>query len=240
MTLALDSYALRAQVFPAIVATAPAVALAYTLVPWDNFHPTQLVASLGAGVLLYACADMAADWGRQVQHKVFNYTGGMPSTRLMRYRDKAFSADQKRRWHQLLSKKIGLDAPTEQFEIEQPIKADEFYATAGSWLRQHTREKTNYRVLFEKNVSYGYRRNMLGLKRFGLLLNVMALLACGALIAFGKYFGFGYDYKTFYFVFVVAAAHAVYFLLVVNVRFAARSAEDYGHQLVQTTESFTT
>jgi len=240
MTPPFDSYSLRAQLFPALIATAPVVALFYTLVPWDSFHPSQLVATLGAGALLYGFTDLASEWGRGIQLKIFNSIGGMPSTRLLRYRDQEYRAREKQRWHEFLAEKICMTSPTERDEIERPTEADLFYKTAGNWLRQNTRDRAKYRVLFEKNVSYGYRRNVLALKTLGLTLNLSTLTACALLVVYGHHFGLNYDYPTFYFVFIIAAAHATYFIFFVNLPFAARSAEEYGRHLIHTIESLIT
>jgi len=42
-------------------------------------------------------------------------------------------------------------------------------------LLTQTRDKRTYSLLFEWNISYGFRRNMFGLRRFGILVSTVTL-----------------------------------------------------------------
>ena len=77
-----------------------------------------------------------------------------------------------------LSSKIGQSVPTEQAEKDNPKVGDAFYERGGGWLRENTRDTKKFPVLFSENITYGYRRNLLGLKWPALGLNAAMLLLC--------------------------------------------------------------
>jgi len=51
--------------------------------------------------------------------------------------------------------------PAPEQEAADPEAADGFYTRAGNWLRENTRSKKKFDILFNENVTYGYRRNLL-------------------------------------------------------------------------------
>ena len=50
-------------------------------------------------------------------------------------------------------------APTAAQEEADPAAADSFYTRAGTWPRENTRDQKKFDILFNENVTYGYRRN---------------------------------------------------------------------------------
>ena len=54
-----DAYAIRARLFPAIIAAAPALAAMTLLISWKSFGLSNLIATLGTLVLLFAIADFS-------------------------------------------------------------------------------------------------------------------------------------------------------------------------------------
>jgi hypothetical protein len=97
---------------------------------------------------------------------------------MLRYCDDTFDAATKAQYRALLSSKIGQPVPTEQEEKMNPKSADGFYERCGGWLRENTRNATKFPVLFSENVTYGYRRNLLGLKWPALGLNAVMVALC--------------------------------------------------------------
>lgn len=74
----------------------------------------------------------------------------------------------KRRYHAFLSRVMNLQFPDENEEETNPVKADEVYQSAVRWLLNQTRNKSEYKLIFEENISYGFRRNAFGLKATGM------------------------------------------------------------------------
>ena len=55
---------------------------------------------------------------------------------------------------------------------------DGFYERSGGWLRENTRNVNKFGVLFAENITYGFRRNLFGLKWPALTLNLVLILLC--------------------------------------------------------------
>ena len=104
--------------------------------------------------------------------------GGLPSITMLRHQDATIDAPTKARMHTILTAKLADPAPTAVQEQADPAAADSFYARAGTWLRENTRDKKKFDILFNENVTYGYRRNRFALKWPALVLNCAIVIGC--------------------------------------------------------------
>jgi hypothetical protein len=119
-----DTYALRARLIPAIVAGAPAFALAAILVSWSSFNFTQLVAALGLTALFSVFSNVARTHGKAIEPGIYERMRGMPSTVMLRHSDNTFDAVTKAKMHAFLAQKLNEAAPTAariQSALERPI-----------------------------------------------------------------------------------------------------------------------
>ena len=143
-----DKYALFARLFPAIIAAAPALALAWVIITsGTELRLVHGIAGTALAVLLWAFADAARRRGKAIEPKLFEGMGGMPSITMLRHRDPTFDAATKVRMHAFLAAKISEVAPTPQQETANPEAADAFYKRAGDWLREHTRNQRKFDIL---------------------------------------------------------------------------------------------
>jgi len=173
-----DAYSLRARLFPALIASVMAIVLIAALVPWHRLSWAHALASVGVIVVLYVMADIARRRGRAVEPRLIRQMGGLPSTTLLRHGDDTFDAAAKARMHRFLGAKIGDRAPSAADEQKDPAAADKFYGRCGSWLRENTRDHKKFNILFDENITYGFRRNLLGLKSPALIIDALILLGC--------------------------------------------------------------
>ncbi|ODP35238.1 hypothetical protein [Pandoraea sp. ISTKB] len=233
-----DAYAIRARLFPAIIGAAPALAALTLLISWKTFGLSNMIASLGMLVLLWAIADFARARGRAIESALYADYGGMPSITMFRRSDSTIDSGSKDRYRVFLAGKLGVVAPSAADEAADQAAADSFYDQCGNWLRQNTRDTKKFPILFAENVTYGFRRNLLGVKALALALNVFVVAICVLLLwAMSWNFGAPMGNKTAV-VLIVAAAHATYMLLAVS-RTAVRDASKaYGRELVLSCESF--
>ena len=112
--------------------------------------------------------------------KLFERWGGLPSVAILRHRDARIDAITKNRYHKHLSTLVkGTKPPTPNEEGDDPTKADQVYTAWSSYLRVHTRDTKKYPLVFQENISYGYRRNVCGLRPMGISLSALSL-ASGA------------------------------------------------------------
>src|SRR5271163_3246630 len=98
---------------------------------------------------------------------------------------------------------------------------------------QNTRNAKKFSILFNENVSYGYRRNLFALKWPALALNLFVVLLCvWTILGGGPFAALGALKSRIMVVFVVAAIHALYICFAVNQRSVADAARSYARQLI--------
>jgi len=175
-----DSYDLKARVYPALLAALPGLA---TLLAW---FPSLLTSNAGAAVLtiintcglLYLFAELSRSQGQRAQKQLLKTWGVMPTTQMLRHADTSIDAEVKARYHQHLGGKLGKPLPTAEEERADPDAADKRYGSIVLWLMEQCRGPAHFLVLNE-NTSYGFRRNLYGLKPIGIAVCFTSLLVVG-------------------------------------------------------------
>lgn len=182
-----DKYARNAQLKPGLLIVVPAVVTLTAFVPGALDVAKALggvVVTVGAA---FALAQMARSRGRRLEPQLYQLWGGMPSVAWLRHRDPRIDGYTKRRYHDFLASKIlGWVPPTADTEAEQPSKADDAYASASRWLRENTRDASKFPRVADENISYGFRRNSLGSRSYGVTIAARSALAAAALMAMFK------------------------------------------------------
>lgn len=180
-----DPYERKARLYPALLLIAPVVV---TVVAMLNAGLTSLqsfaalVIGCGGTFLL---TQLARDAGKKHEASLFTKWGGLPSIAIFRHRDARLDAVTKARYHRKLAGLVkDTKAPTLQQEQEDPGAADAVYAAWSNYLRVNTRDTTKFALLFQENVVYGYRRNVWGLRAFGIMLSLLSLGSCGVRLYF--------------------------------------------------------
>jgi hypothetical protein len=236
-----DNYTIRARIFPSILAVAPAIALALVMVSWRKLGVSHAVATAALAVLLFAFSDVARRRGKRLENGLFEEMGGKPTTTMLRFQDATLEPATKARWVRFLAGKIGEKAPDADLEAQDPAAADGFYERCGNWLREHTRDLKRFKLVFEENVTYGFRRNLLGLKWPGLWLNGIVVVICVVALWFRFPFSADDDVaQRLYYVLSVALLHATFFLIAVNRQSIKEAANQYARQLLLACESLDT
>jgi hypothetical protein len=110
------------------------------------------------------------DRGSKHQDRLFALWGGKPTTVMLRHRESAFDDTTLSKLHEWLAGVTGVPAPSKRKESASPEGADKVYDEYVRHLRDATRDKQHYPLVFEENVSYGFRRNAWGLKPYGIAL----------------------------------------------------------------------
>lgn len=171
-----DPYERYARLYPALIAILPFVVMILTLYQ-ENLSLLHLgfIAVLSCGGL-FLLSDIARRRGKMKEKKLWQRWEGVPSTQVLRHRDDYFDSISKVRYHQKLSEKIGQKFPSKTDEENDPLGADSIYTAAGNFLRNATRDKKQYALLFNDNVSYGFRRNGYGLRSIGIFISLLCLL----------------------------------------------------------------
>lgn len=235
-----DAYAVRARLFPAIIAAAPALAALALLFSWGSLGLSNAIASIAMLVLMFAIADFSRARGRKLEVKLYAKHGGLPSITMFRRSDETIDDGLKDRYRAFLAKQLGVEAPSAEMESLDKTAADGFYAQCGAWLRQNTRDTKRFSILFGENITYGFRRNLLGVKTLSLGLNGIVVLVCAFMLwrlAFEIANPLASKVTV---VLVIAAAHAAYMLFAVSQNAVWDASRAYGRELILSCESFLT
>ena len=74
---------------------------------------------------------------------------------------------------------LGLLVPTREEQEQDARAADKHYESCTEELIRRTRDQKKYPLVFKGLVEYGFRRNLLGLKTFGVLIALASLAGTG-------------------------------------------------------------
>jgi len=133
--------------------------------------------SFGLASLL---SQIGRDAGKRRQDQLFASWGGKPTAVMLRHRTKAFNRHTLARYHAKLSALLPeLRLPSEQQEETGPANADQVYESSIDYLLAHTRFQSKFRLIFEENVNYGFRRNLWAMKPAAIVINLVALACTG-------------------------------------------------------------
>ena len=133
----------------------------------------------------FLLTQLARDAGKNREPSLYQLWGGMPSVSIFRHSHARFDTITKARYHQKLAALVnGAKAPTPAEEQADPAAADEVYKAWSHYLRSNTRDAKKYPLLFKENISFGYRRNVWGLRPIGIAVSVVCALAAGARLWF--------------------------------------------------------
>ncbi len=233
----LDAYSVRARLFPAILAAAPAFAALALLISWERIALSNIIATTALLVLVFALAEFARKLGVRLEPKIFAEMGGKPSTVMLRRSDTTIEEPTKDRYRQFIAGKMSQRVPSALQESANQSNADVFYEACGTWLRAQTRDAKKFPMLFGENVGYGFWRNLLGLKWLALAVNLIVVMITAGLLWKRGTLDFDNDLtmRTVV-VLIIAAIHALYFGFAVTRESVKAAARKYGRQLILSTE----
>ncbi len=181
----LDSYNLRARLFPATLVLLPLGLGAAAWVPIDVQGLGTLgalAASVGLATLLQ---QFARDEGKRKEDGLYRLWAGKPSVRMLSYAHSGLNRRTLTRCHaqlRALAPDLAIPASLED-EAKNPTDASVVYEACSDFLVAKTRDKDKFSLLFEENMNYGFRRNLWGLKPYGIATVLVGLAAIGFRVA---------------------------------------------------------
>ncbi len=182
LKITLDPYSRKARLYPALLTTLPLVlvVLSFTRDPGTIGLPLSVATTCGFALLL---AQLGRDLGRRKEPALFQVWGGTPTTQFLRHRSDYLSPVTRQRYHTTLEALVpGVKLPNREEEASDPPAADQVYAACVDWLREATRDRSQFPLVFSENVNYGFRRNFWALRRVGIWVSSLAFI--GSLAAF--------------------------------------------------------
>lgn len=177
-----DPYNRRARLAPALLALLPIALVALILFPELESKTATLfgiAAYFGGAAWL---TQIGRERGKRLEPELFHSWGGTPSMAFLRHRDGRISAITKARYHAFLEAHVpGLSMPSAEEEARTPDIADDVYISATDWLLTVTRDKERFRLVFEENMNYGFRRNLCALRPIAVIVDFILIIAVVAL-----------------------------------------------------------
>lgn len=181
--LGLDHYQRAAHLNPAILTVLPIFVTLALWLPRESALLGGLISVASSVALAVLLMQFGRARGRQIQARMTAKRGGLASTRALRHGDPMIAQASRARYHAFLGAS-GLIMPSTDEQAVDPAEADDRYRAAADWLREQTRDSKKFALLHGENRSYGFRRNLLGLKTIGLLLIGFSLIGDGAAVYF--------------------------------------------------------
>ena len=176
----MDPYVRSARLQPALLVALP---VALGILAW--FPEASVIAGPLWGLVAWCggtalVAQIARDAGKAKEPSLFARWDGTPATRLLRHRSSANRVLLRRRHHKLRGLLADVHIPTAEEEVADPARADETYEACVQFLRDSTRPRQDFPLVFQANCEYGFRRNFWGMKPLGVALAVGSAAAIAA------------------------------------------------------------
>ncbi len=177
-----DRFTFTGRVQPALLVALP---LGLATIAW---FPTGLVGwDVMWGLIVWSggtalLAQIGRDHGKEKESTLFEKWDGKPTTRFLRHRDAPNKVLLTHYHKKLASLLPNMKIPTAEEEKTNPDRADEVYETCTAFLREKTRDKNRFPLVFEENCNYGFRRNLWGMKPLGIIIVMIGTGAVAVLI----------------------------------------------------------
>lgn len=183
-----DAYTIQARLRPALLVALPG---GLAVIAWfpEKFVGWGLLVGIATSFGLTALlAQLGRDQGKKKESQLFESWGGKPTTLMMRHRSRHFDSNTLQRYHQKLAALLpDLHLPSSEEEKADPEGADQVYESCARFLRERSRDKKKFPLVFDENSSYGFRRNLWGMKPVGIGLAIIGVLVCGVAIVWESF-----------------------------------------------------
>lgn len=172
-----DKYSLHARLFPALIVLLPVGFTIACFFP-DKFIGWDFLVGLAtAGGISIFLEQLARDQGKVKEPILYKMWGGEPTTNLLRHEDSTLDPVTLNRYHQKLNSIVqDVSIPSIEEEQNDSEKADQIYKSCVVYLKENTRDKENFPLIFAENVNYGFRRNLWGMKGTGITVVIISTL----------------------------------------------------------------
>ena len=184
MELHFDKYTYRARLLPSLLTFLP---LAFAATVWFPGQEATwkvlglIFVSSGTATLL---SHFGRDLGMRKEAGLFQMWGGVPTTLMLSHRFTRFDAVTLGRYHTKLKTLLpDVQIPDLANERTNPARASEIYGSCTAFLREKTRDHKAFPLVFAENINYGFRRNLYGWKRVGVLVALLGVISCALFTA---------------------------------------------------------
>lgn len=169
-----DPYERKARLTPGLLVILPLLVPLVSAYGPKNPILTGIVALLAGCGAMFALSNITRGNGKKLEVKLEKKWGGMPTTIILRHRDKYLDIITKQRYHDLIETKLGIKLLSAEDENAEPEKADQYIIAATRRLRELNRK--NKGLLLKENIAYGFHRNMLSMKVIGIVSSLCGFI----------------------------------------------------------------
>jgi hypothetical protein len=171
-------YTLLARIVPVYLVLLPVGIIIKVWLLGNSLEGTIGALLAGPIAISMFLGEFGRDRGYRKQGQLWASWGGAPTTQLLRHRNADVNPLIRARYHSKLRLLLpDLEVPTSEEEQRDPAAADHVYEACARFLIGRTRDRKQFSLIFKENVSYGFRRNLWGLKALGLSLALVGLFA---------------------------------------------------------------
>jgi hypothetical protein len=173
----LDEYNRNARLKPAFLVIFPIGILISLLGLNVSVMLAALSGPLATVGLTFLLAQIGRDFGKRKEPYLYSLWTGKPSVSKMRHSDTSINVHTRERYHQRAVQLLRIPMPTEAGERDDPQCADQIYEAYSNLLLERTRDKKKFPLIFQELTNYGFRRNLWGMKPFGLTLSIVCVFS---------------------------------------------------------------
>lgn len=230
MKTLLDVYSLKARLFPAFIVLLPAVLAILAWLPESSLVGTSTFGIGLAAALSFFISELVRDCGHRKQGRLWKAWGGPPTTRLLRWSNSQVNPHLRAKWRAAIEELTASRLPSAASESRNPLKADQTYEAAIAELRMKRRTTESGSLFFKENVSYGFRRNLWGMKPAGIFISTIALIS--SLFVCVLKSGNRFDHAPSLLAIFVASAFLTLWILRIGPQWVKEKADSYAEQLL--------
>lgn len=232
----IDYYSLKARIYPSFIVLLPLLLLAiYYITDFEvYFHYVTAFASIG--LFAYLLSQLGRDRGKLKEQELYKMWGGKPSTQILRHSSGVLDKHTKARIHKLLTERISnIVIPTEEEELQNPTEADEVYESCTKYLISKTRDTTKYNLLFKENTSYGFRRNLWGMKIWAIVILFISVVI-HAILATDIFSNYSFTPNKDAYLYAALFFILIFWVFIVTPSWIRIVADEYAKRLYETLE----
>lgn len=164
----LNRYQVQARVYPGLLMALPILALAAATVPRSLV--AALTSTLAASGVLFLTTNIVRSRGLKAEARLIQQWGGFPTTRSLRHADSADDVRFSRR-RRKLENVYGERLPDVDYETSEPERSDSIYVAAiRALISRFDGIRERFPRVEDENINYGFRRNLLGMKPYGIFV----------------------------------------------------------------------
>lgn len=173
-----DLYNAKARIAPVIAVIAiPALSVCLFVKP--SLDSTWLAPPIVLASLWTLVSVLGRSRGKALEKKLFEKWGGSPTLQMLRFRSTGIPHDQLAAIHKHMSRECHVQVPDKALEESKPIESDAIYEAITTHLRDATRDRKVFPLVFDELCNYGFVRNLFGLRPFGVAVGIVMALAIG-------------------------------------------------------------